>query len=459
MARNDLPFSKTEIFKRCEYEPHSDAQREIHEANERFLTLTCGRRWGKSMAAGMDLVPYLFIPDSHWWIVGPNYSLGEKEFRVVHDAIFRKMKLGRGTNRAKYWYNTKQGDMKIEMPWNTLLEVKSAERPDSLVGEKLWGVVMSEAALHNFPTWPMFIQPALADTLGWATFPSTPRGFNWFAAMYDAGQDPNMKDYKSWRLPSWTNPHVYPGGRQDPEILRLEREVSKNFFLQEIAAEFTAFEGKIYNDFDPRIHVKDIPYNHEWKNFWAFDFGYVDPFICLDIMVDPADNVYVWREYQVSGLSTYEHARIMANRDNPKGFHVDWMAADPRGADEIATLNLILGQCYANSVAWKPGIEAISQHLKANKLFIDRSCVNLIRQMERLRFADSRDGRNAVEKQHDYDDHGPDALRYFFNEYFVLGVARGSLADIYKDRGYRTAAATMFQQSDRLTYQDQIGLR
>src|SRR5688500_19449991 len=45
------------------------------------------------------------------------------------------------------------------------------------------------------------------------------------------------------------------------EILRLKRTTPEIKWLQEFAAEFVAYEGKIYTEFVPSVHVKRIPYN------------------------------------------------------------------------------------------------------------------------------------------------------------------------------------------------------
>lgn len=429
----DIDIDKAALFEQLGYTPHSPAQHEAHFSTARFKVPCCGRRWGKTTWAAKEMEAALFKPDAWYWIVGPNYRLGEKEFRIIYRDLMNKLKLGK---HIKASYNMKQGDMKIELPWNTVLEVMSAERKEGLVGEGLDGVIMSEAAKHSRDIWEMYIRPALADKHGFALFPSTPQGYNWYHGLYKLGKELSMPDFQSWRFPSWSNPIVFPGGRNDPEILDIEKAASKVYFEQEIAALFTSFEGKIYDEWDPDAHIISIDYNSQWKNFWAFDFGFSAPFVCLDIMVDPSDNVYVWREYQVKHKSTMDHGHVLKERPNPQGFHVDSMFGDPRGADEIATLGTILGAVWGRPVPWTHGIEAVKRHLKKQpggkpRLFIDRSCVDLIRQMDSLRTPiQKHTDREAKEGQHDYDDHGPDALRYFFSEYFILG-ANSHLSDVY----------------------------
>lgn len=457
---NDIVIDKETLFQKIGYDPHKH-QWSIHNSVARFRIPCCGRRFGKSQAAGHEITARMFVPNTYNWIIGPTYALGEKEFRVVYDDLVRKLKLG---SKIKKQYNVNQGNMRIEMPWNTILEVKSAEKKDGLVGEGLDFACMSEAARHDMDTWNAFIEPALSDKRGGAIFPSTPKGYNWYYGLWQIGQDPRHKDYDSWRMPSWYNTKMYPGGLDDPEMQRIKNNiVSDQFWKQEYAAEFTTFEGQIYDEFDENIHVRKLDYVPMWRNYLVFDFGFADPLVALDIMVDQSDNVYVWREYQVRYKSTFEHASIIKNRTNPEGYHINAMFADPRGADEIATLALVLGQCFANSVGWTLGVEAVKRHLKVQpdgqpKLFIDPSCMDLIRQMKQLRVPNMREGHNAKTGQHDHDDHGPDALRYFFNEFFVLGSG-SSLADVY-DGAYRgSEAAGFFTQTTQLKLTGDIGYR
>src|SRR5690606_23807517 len=145
------------------------------------------------------------------------YDLGEKEFRVIWDDLIVRQGLGKD-KRVKRSYNKRSGTMFIEFPWNTRVEVRSADHPENLVGEALDWVIMSEAAKHKPETWERFIRPALADRRGGADFPTTPEGYNWLYELWMYGQNPDMPDYESWRFPSWANDVVYPGGELDPEI-------------------------------------------------------------------------------------------------------------------------------------------------------------------------------------------------------------------------------------------------
>lgn len=429
-----MKFNKYDVFDLIDYDPHH-GQKTVHDSSARFKLVNCGRRWGKSQLAGHEMTAALIDPANKgntYWIVGPTYELGEREFEVVYNDIM-KLPIARQCDMG---YTVRSGNMVVKMPWGTECRVVSATNPKSLQGKGLSGVIMSEAATHAEDTWAQYIRPALSDHRGWALFPSTPKGFNWFYEYYMRGTDPKFPDWDAWTFPTWTNDKVFSGA-DDPEILEAKHSMSPMMFDQEYGAQFTTFEGQIFPEFDPAIHVKEIKFNTEWRNYWAFDFGYRNPFVCLDIMVDPSDNVYVWREYYEKFQIPEAHARAIMSRKNPSGFHVDGRFGDPADPGAMAALAPHIGTVFGERVSWIEGVESIKSHLTVRddgkpRLFIHPRCTNLIREMAMLRVIGTTVNlRDPKEGQHKYNDHAPDALRYFMSSFFVLGMG-GSLGDIMK---------------------------
>jgi hypothetical protein len=196
--RTEANISREALFEQLGYTPHSKLQWEAHNAQARFRIGCCGRRWGKSVWAGREMTAKMFVPNSVNWVVGPTYTLGEKEFRVTYND-FKKLGL---LKHCKHQYNVEQGRMRIYFPeMDSLLEVKSATKPDGLVGEGVDHMVISEAAKHNRSTWEMYLRPALQDKRGSADFPSTPQGFNWYKGLYDLGQDHIRNDGRVLFIP------------------------------------------------------------------------------------------------------------------------------------------------------------------------------------------------------------------------------------------------------------------
>lgn len=434
-------------YEKVGFKAHSPGQREYLLSSTRFNIPCCGRRYGKSLPAGHRVGLKAFKPDSWNWIVGPTYKLGEKEFRVVW-ADYEKLGILKYCRKA---YSPHQGDMYIVTPWNAHIEVVSADKPDSLLGEALSHACMSEAARHNRATWEQYIEPALSDLRGTCDFPSTPRGFNWYHGLYMLGQEAQINPalrglYQSWNFPTWENLVRFPGGYDDPEIQRVKSVASKQWFDQEYGALFTTTTGSIFDEWDDKVHVAPtpIPYNPALPNYLTFDYGFTNPFVCLDIQVDlnapGGPIVYVWREYYKSHVSTMEHGIYLRDRDNPSDYKVDAMWGDPRGADEAATLALTIGHVASEDVRWKLSVEQMKRMLKHNppQLLVSPTCTNLIRQMNNLHVKElGRQAKFDLQElqgdgniQHKVDDHAVDALRYFIGPYFVMGAGM-HLSDIY----------------------------
>jgi len=457
--------SKEKYFDLIGYKPH-EKQWLFHRSLARFKIPVCGRRFGKTYMGAREAEPKLMLPNKHIWIVGPTYDLGEKEFRVIWQDMIVKLGLGKEKS-VKRGFNKRAGDMYIEFPWNTRLEVRSADRPETLVGDALDYVIMAEAAKHTKETWDRFIRPALADHRGSATFSTTPEGQNWIHDLWQYGRNPLFEDYESWRFPAWDNPIVYPGGRNDPEILLQERTMPVEWFLQEIAADFTSFMGKIYSEWDEVTHVKQHKFNPMWRNYIAFDWGFVNPMAAVEFQVDPMDRVHVWRLHYKTHTRLEVFLDEMKRRDQPDGYHINLCFGDAADPEATATVTEKFFACISDpmsKVNWREGIDLVKGFLRTQTvgeadeygtpidepwLFVDPSCGDLIREFNNYRAAAPASGkpRNPREDAQKYDDHALDALRYGLMHIFKLGATMSlssvldsaELASSLPDSGYFTS--------------------
>ena len=120
----------------------------------RFIVACCGRRWGKSYSAAAEAEIILSQPNKRVWIVAPNYGTSEKIFRIIWDDMIIKHNLPTKRKSVKEQY--------IEFEWNSFVAGKSAEHPDSLIGEGLDLVIIDEAAKVNRKIWDAYIRPTVS---------------------------------------------------------------------------------------------------------------------------------------------------------------------------------------------------------------------------------------------------------------------------------------------------------
>jgi intein/homing endonuclease len=159
------------------WDPHP-AQLAVAEDRTRHRVLVGGRRLGKSHWGAHELLLEVFItyPLRHdlkargkrreFFIVGPEYTDGEKEFRVFWNLLNR---LGIEMDKPGSYNLPLSGQMHVSLFEGTFqVHVKSAKDPDRLVGEELTGVIMAEAAKQKPIIWTKYIRPMLLDQKGWS---------------------------------------------------------------------------------------------------------------------------------------------------------------------------------------------------------------------------------------------------------------------------------------------------
>ena len=450
-------------YNKINWHPH-EGQRKVIDAHTRNKALAAGRRFGKSEIGGTKLVQEAMntrvaVPmlddlgkRREFWIVGPSYSDPEKEFRVLYNSL-TKIGIGEYFDRPGTYNDPNGGNMHISL-WGGKFQVhaKSAQHPESLVGEGLSGVVLAEAAKLKESVYSRFIRPTLADFTGWCLMTSTPEGKNWFYEMWKRGQDPKYADWWSLRAPAWLNPYVYPGGasvelveqyreaflsgqsvdhiRIDPEIAALIEDLTDEAFDQEIGADFTTFVGRVFKEFDEEIHVADLEYQRGWPTYAAVDYGFTNPNVWLLIQEDPhTEIINVLGEVYLPGLASDEFADEILRRDLcPRD--LIYFYPDPASPGDTAILEKKLKVHHRGQTGGevKFRIDAIRKWMKWKhphlshdhienrpKLQFDRSCVKTIMDMLNYRYAQKRsESAGEPENPMKKDDHGPEALgRYF----------------------------------------------
>jgi hypothetical protein len=429
------------------YHPHA-GQAQIHYTGVRFKVVSNGRRWGKTIMGGHEVLPHVGVAcpitgeGQIGWIVGPNYVDAEKEFRVVYDSL-RKQGIDRDS--IKFLNNVESGSLHIKTKWGFEVIGKSAKHPETLVGEGLNFVLMVEAGRHKRRTWAQFIRPTLSDKRGWALFSGVPEGKSansLLYALYNRGQDVTRPTWNSWKMPSWTNNLVFPGGRQDPEILEAEDDLTADEFARQYGAEFTDKTGVVMQEWDDDLHVGHFPYEPDWPLYMAIDYGFTNPFVVLFIQLGPMGEIRVIAERRWHRLDTTEVADDLLLRDGGLVRACLRMYPDPAEPDDTKTMQTKLRiPAYGNTGGpLKTRLSLIRRSLKEYNahlpighaerwpyLMVDRSCQQLIWEMrEGYKWPEHRsevhsDSENPLDK----DNHGVEALGRFFKGHMTTFAGSG----------------------------------
>lgn len=485
-------------WKQTLWVPHA-AQREMLYNRTRNQVASFGRRAGKSQTGGHKLIPEYFRAllgveelvkkglRREYWIVGPTYSDSEKEFRVLWNGLSQ---LGVPLDHPGSYNNPESGQMRVSaLQGRYIVHAKSAQYPQTLVGEGLSGVVFSEAAKLKPSVWFKYIRPTLADFGGWTYFGSTPEGRNWFYDLWEHGQDPSRTDWVSWRAPAWVNPYVYPDGVNqelldsakkarrynrlaewirlvetyvndrglppspvgiDPEVWSLFLDQSTEMFNQEIEALFNEFAGRVFKDWDEELHVTEQQFDPSWETYACSDYGFTNPFVWLLVQIDPHhERMHIVDEYYETGRTTSEAVSEIAQRglapSTIREFFPD--PAEPDRTREIAGM-LQLKPGRGTGIPLSDRLEWIRRWIKPTgsptggpRLTVHRKCKQTIREMGQYKYPETAEkaaekNRSAPEIPEKKDDHTPEALGRLFSGLFGkpyrTSGARQSTANVRK---------------------------
>ena len=410
------------------YKPHF-GQTKLHypeKDSARFFVMVCGRRFGKTTASAMEATYYASQPNKRIWLVGLSYDKADLMFRE----IWQLMVVGHANDIVR----ASEKERFIKFKWGTTVEAKSADNPDSLVGEGLDLLIIDEAAKVKRRIWDMYLSPTLSDRKGKAIFITTPEGFNWIYDLFLLGKEDEL--WESHQAPSWDNHFAFPDGKKDHFILERKRNMAKEVFEQEYGAKFTSFSGRVY-PFDRELDVGNFPYTPELPTFCSIDFGYRMPAVA-------------WVQvYRVGGLW---HINIIDEIIHEKNVKTDELAlkikakryrvikyyGDPAGKQaqgqsgmgdiEIFKRNGINIHTKRDKVSRSiaSGISHVRGFIEnANNqrfLHIHKKCKGIMEDLENYRYPEAKEGQDLKPEplKDGYHDHGCDMIRYFFINQFPI---------------------------------------
>lgn len=275
--------------------------------------IVTGRRFGKTTAALEKCLLEANKPKAQIWYVAPTY----RQAKQIAWKMLREFLEG--------WPDCKwnETELSVTIPNETTISLKGADNPDSLRGVGLNFVVLDEYSDIHPEVWQEIIRPTLADTKGGAWFIGTPKGHNHFFELWKAADSHEAgDDWKAYKLRTEDNPYI------PKEEIEAARKGDERIYRQEWLAEFTAFAGKFFTEFDDRIHAFDPFPIHQWyRKIIAVDYGYTAPSCALWIAIDGDANIIVYKEIYARGL-TYDRLaeEIVKNSNNER---IEVCIADP----------------------------------------------------------------------------------------------------------------------------------
>jgi hypothetical protein len=258
------PYSDTwhELsWRLLKYAPNA-AQQEITDwwfgGDGRFCLICGGERAGKSLTSVALLLPLLMVKGGNFWIVGPDYNQARVEFLYLYNALHGSGGEDSLIEGEPSMPQSGSQPWSMKFKWNATIRTRTSSEIQKLASEKIDGFLMVEAAQHLYEVW-LKLSGRVAETRGFGILSGTlEKGLPWYADMLRRWKGDNEEGGRSFSLPTWSNTDIFPGGREDAEIRRLEATYPTELFLERFGAEPHGYHGSVLPVFAFERHVRRL---------------------------------------------------------------------------------------------------------------------------------------------------------------------------------------------------------
>ncbi len=253
-------------------------QLKLHLELKRFNVLVCHRRFGKSVFGLNEIIDqglHCNRKNPQYAYVGPSYAQVK---RIAWDYL-------KDYTRNFPGVKTNEQEMRVDIPRSRMVDgvmvhdrvrimLLSGEKPDSLRGLYLDGILFDEYAEMDPRIWFQIARPALSDRLGWAIFIGTPKGKNHFYDLLEKVK--NLSDwYTCVYKASETN--LIPNSElADARAIMDPAEYAQEFECDFTAALVGSYYGQQMADARAGNRICRVPYQDFLTTHTFWDLGIDD---------------------------------------------------------------------------------------------------------------------------------------------------------------------------------------
>ena len=396
-------------------------QQTIFYDSSRFKVAGCGRRFGKSYLATYIILTKAFQEQGIYFFVAPTFAQARQIlWEILKDKV--RKNLAKKINESR---------LEVELINGSRILLKGADRPDTMRGVSLSGVVLDEFATMREPenVWQQVLRPALSDRQGWALFISSPMGRNYFYDLYNNAK--TLNDWQSWQFTTIDGGYV-----PESEIQSAMHDLDERTFRQEYLASFESFDGLVVPNFDREL-------NCSYEEIQEFDTLIIG--IDFNVNKMPAI-VHVKRGHELHAVdeffgsfNTDDLMEAIENRypKYKKIFHTDASgAANKSSAGGRTDVQIIRSYGYSvMNLSKNPNIiDRVNAHNsmicstdKTRRYFIHPRCKRLVESHEKHVF----DANGLPNKKHEWYDDVFDGSSYASWHYSNFGKTEISSSDFY----------------------------
>lgn len=277
--------------------------------------------------------------------------------------------------------------------FNSWLECKSIDNPNSLLGEELDLVIFDEAARFSPDIYERYIAARLATRQGKLFSISTPFGKNWFYRNH-------LKADAAFNFPSNSNP-FFPQSEWD----RAKNTLPEMIFRQEYEAKFLEDAASVFRKIDECISdncLKDVEAGHSY--LMGVDIGKIEDFTVITIMDRQTNEVVYWDRFNKIDYP-FQKARILsaAQRYNRARITIDSTVVGTPIKEDLERMGAYIDDFNFSNKSKKELVEKLSIYTEQRAIKIPNNRI-LLDELESFGYRLTDSGNviySAPQGQHD----------------------------------------------------------
>lgn len=422
--------------------PYPEQER-FHKSDKRGRFLAGGNRAGKTDAGVVEAI---------WWASNTHPHLERPEFwgKGAIQIRFVVVDIVKGVEaimlpKFKRWMTSSMMvDGSWERSWNNAtmtLTFSNGSTIDFVTHGmemlKLGGVPRHLIFFDEEPPQNIFNESLmrLVDYNGrWVIMATPVNGMTW---TYDLLWEPALNDpdgeVETFQLSAEQNPYI-AAEKSDMDFYMMGMSKEERD-IRETGA-FVAKSGLVFPTFSQQPEKYVVPQYlppREWEWYMSIDHGWNNPTAILWHAVAPNGEIVTFAESYKANTTVAEHAAIIHEREKAWGKEADMRTGDPALKQTSGITGTSVIQAYAENDVYIAvdgvpraviiGVEKMQEYMRIREngtptWTITENCVNLIRELKKLRWASYSSDKQAYamnkqEEIHKKDDHAADSLRYF----------------------------------------------
>jgi phage terminase large subunit len=388
------------------YKPRKH-QKEVHNNLKRFNVLVCHRRFGKTVLCINEILKKAMqntLPRPRYYYLAPTYSMAK---RTAWDYL----KEYTGVLPNVTYHET---ELRADLPNGARIQLLGCERPDSLRGLYIDGVILDEVAQMPPRLWTEIIRPALSDREGWMVAIGTPQGHNAFFDLYDYANH-----QEGWYAETFKSSET--GIISDLELNEAKHLMPEEVYEAEFECSFdSAALGSIYakglTKADEDGRITKVPYQTDIKVNTFWDLGMQDKTAIWFVQIK-GSAFHIIDYYENSGESLEFYASVLDEKKYLYDTHYLPHDANVRelgtGVSRVETAqSLGMRTSIVPKLSIDDGINAVRMIL-SRCWFDHEKCKDGLDALRQYRWAVSDKGEVKNRPEHSWCSHAADAFRYF----------------------------------------------